>query len=908
SFYPGEQKPELSAPGEYVLSSVGGGWTDYTEGSGTSMAAPHVAGLVALLVSADLQDGIRDFDVDELERFMRLTALDLGEPGHDNDYGDGRINAFRAVQWALSAGDLTGTVQDAESGQPVQAQITGSNLREQTRFTTVANAAGFYSTTVPSGTYVLSVTAWGYAGAVFTGQEVVETTLSVADFALEPLPTTRVTGEVLMPTGGVAGATVSVVGADVSTITGVDGSFALELPVGQHELVVRALGHRQLTINVDVAQGQGAAPLTVNLASAPSILLVDADARLGWFYGWPVYNVMAQVLEEQGYSYDLWRIRYPDRTDTFPLVDGRTGYGLPSDATLAQYDVVFWVHSACLSRVTGCIGGLGDDMVARLATYLDNGGRLVLSGQNIASFDDGTDFFDRYVRADLVYDAAATRGDTVLGWGFLQDVELPITNATLYGFRNGVFSLSPDSVAPQREWEYVGPAGETAPNPVASETAVSYPILTYDQGAGAAAQATVSCANASKIVFFALGYENVGPRGEERSPFIGATLQRTLTWLMTPQPASNVVMVPNRLTQTATPGRRISYLLDLYNEGSTDATVQLALENNRWISTLIVDGVALDAGASFTLPPCGHQEVRVQVDVPIGGPVEEADTLRILAQVDSAATATDSTAVTLTTTIQTNWRAEPSMPTARANSVAVAFPDAYHIVTMGGYTAQDSATGATAYPLSSAVEQFNVCTRTWTHWPDLPKPRTGAGAVALNGRIYLVGGTIGSPDLWGYSETATNEVTVYDPAGGTWGSVAPLPQNLTGVAVAAYDGKLYAFGGGRDYYYESNRTWVYDPAVDQWDELAPMPIAGTRYARAAAQNDKIYVVGGYYSSQSTLVYTPATDTWTQATAPEISRSNGALVAAGDGYLYYIGGTVPADGSVERYDIQADTWT
>ena len=80
SFYEGEQKPELTAPGVSVRSSTGLS-NDYREASGTSMAAPHVVGLVALLVSADLSDGVRDFDVDEIERFMTYTAFDLGKPG-----------------------------------------------------------------------------------------------------------------------------------------------------------------------------------------------------------------------------------------------------------------------------------------------------------------------------------------------------------------------------------------------------------------------------------------------------------------------------------------------------------------------------------------------------------------------------------------------------------------------------------------------------------------------------------------------------------------------------------------------------------------------------------------------------------------------------------------------------------
>ena len=120
SFYEGEQKPELSAPGVNVKSTL---WSGYAYFSGTSMAAPHVAGLIALMRSADLQDGFRDFDVDELEQIIINTSVDLGEIGPDNDYGYGRINAYKAVQWVLSAGDLQGVVRHQGSNARL-AEVT----------------------------------------------------------------------------------------------------------------------------------------------------------------------------------------------------------------------------------------------------------------------------------------------------------------------------------------------------------------------------------------------------------------------------------------------------------------------------------------------------------------------------------------------------------------------------------------------------------------------------------------------------------------------------------------------------------------------------------------------------------------------------------------------------------------
>jgi serine protease len=71
----------------------------YTFLSGTSMAAPHVAGVFALMKAAN--PGLTPAD---LERLLSDGALtdDRGPAGRDNDYGYGLINAEKAVTTALA--------------------------------------------------------------------------------------------------------------------------------------------------------------------------------------------------------------------------------------------------------------------------------------------------------------------------------------------------------------------------------------------------------------------------------------------------------------------------------------------------------------------------------------------------------------------------------------------------------------------------------------------------------------------------------------------------------------------------------------------------------------------------------------------------------------------------------------
>ena len=76
-----------------------------------------------------------------------------------------------------------------------------------------------------------------------------------------------------------------------------------------------------------------------------------------------------------------------------------------------------------------------------------------------------------------------------------------------------------------------------------------------------------------------------------------------------------------------------------------------------------------------------------------------------------------------------------------------------------------------------------------------------------------------------------------------------MPVATHHAAIAAYDGKLYLFGGqaqleaGGPTQVPLSNTWEYDPANDSWKALAPMPTARTA-AVAAEVGGKIYVLGG----------------------------------------------------------------
>ena len=140
-----EIKPEVTAPGVSVRSSVPGG--SYDSWNGTSMAAPHVSGGVALLLQIDPA-----LTVTELENFLESTAVDLGSAGKDNDYGSGRIDLYEAALAAIGGPppptdgpDLVVSQLSAPSSATAGSSINVNNsVTNQGNQTAASSKAGFY--------------------------------------------------------------------------------------------------------------------------------------------------------------------------------------------------------------------------------------------------------------------------------------------------------------------------------------------------------------------------------------------------------------------------------------------------------------------------------------------------------------------------------------------------------------------------------------------------------------------------------------------------------------------------------------------------------------------------------------------------------------------------------------------
>lgn len=86
-------RPDVSAPGVDIKSCDAFNTNGYTFMSGTSMATPGVAGVMALLLSKN--PGLSPEDICMI---LETTSVDLGDDGKDNIFGAGRVDALEALE------------------------------------------------------------------------------------------------------------------------------------------------------------------------------------------------------------------------------------------------------------------------------------------------------------------------------------------------------------------------------------------------------------------------------------------------------------------------------------------------------------------------------------------------------------------------------------------------------------------------------------------------------------------------------------------------------------------------------------------------------------------------------------------------------------------------------------------
>lgn len=170
------------------------------------------------------------------------------------------------------------------------------------------------------------------------------------------------------------------------------------------------------------------------------------------------------------------------------------------------------------------------------------------------------------------------------------------------------------------------------------------------------------------------------------------------------------------------------------------------------------------------------------------------------------------------------WKERASLPRPLQSAAAVVFERSAYVI--GGRNIDGA---------SSAVIQYDPSQNAWTSRAAKPTAVDLAGAVLIGESIYVPGGR-------GANGEATAQLEVYLPRSDEWQTRASLPQALYAYGLAAYEGKIYLFGGwdGRNYL---DSVFIYDPQSDTWASGPAMPYPAA-YLAAVTASGKIFVMGG----------------------------------------------------------------
>ena len=144
---------------------------------------------------------------------------------------------------------------------------------------------------------------------------------------------------------------------------------------------------------------------------------------------------------------------------------------------------------------------------------------------------------------------------------------------------------------------------------------------------------------------------------------------------------------------------------------------------------------------------------------------------------------------------------------------------------------------------------YDPATNTWQTRQTMPTPRSHMFAGAVNGKIYLIGGRVGSMAVT--TGSTTDIVEEYDTATDRWGYLKlrmPTPRD-SGV-VGVYQDRIYVVGGQSITAINnsvSRALEAYDPATNTWTALPNLPLARHGQGGGVIGN-RFHIVSGHITA------------------------------------------------------------
>ncbi|MER6103790.1 S8 family serine peptidase [Streptomyces sp. NPDC001832] len=749
----GEIKPNISAPGLNVRSSVPG--SGYGTKSGTSMAAPHLAGAVALLWSAA---PALVGDVATTEALLDGSAIDTpnnqcgGTDDDNNVFGEGRLDVLALVK-SVPAG-VTGTVTDASTGKPIQgATVSAGELNTDT------DAEGRYKLIVPAGEHQVTLNAFGYAEAT-AAVTVPEGRFGFAtlDKALTALPRVHVTGKVTDGSGHGWPLYSRI------TVPGDPSAHFTDPYTGKYDLLVPADRTYQLTFDPDLP---GYPTLTREVAAGGADIALDVAAP-----------VDAAACTAPGYA-----VRFDGLTQSFDaptIPDGWTVTDAAGNGEVWRFD-----KSGTLNRTKGTglfatVDSKNFDPAHTQDTTLTTP-VVDLSGAKtpIVQFNTYHIGYFKPITAHVMVDLSVDNGQSwQTVWeknassvsGSVQTIQVPqaagrsqvmlrfhYTGAGGNVWQVDNVNLGQRLCAPQ-------PGGLVIGQVTDANTGAGLNSVPVSRG-GAPAAGTGATPDDD-----ALGdgfYTLLAPTGEQ-SFTAGKARYKTLTKTETvvgdavtkvdlPLPAGRLE-VTGSVEKTVAMGDRSTATVTVKNTGTAPANVTLnESAGGRTILTTPSATPKMSSAVTSRHALAGTKPAESRAPDASSGQALAADG---------------------------GWVNGPGLPTSVADNVVASHDGKVYSV------------GGVAYdyvpPIYYTNKGWVLDPRSggWKPIADQPTMREKANGAFVGNKLYITGGWSAKGD-----GSITPGMDIYDPSTNTWSTGSPAPVSYAASGVATLDGKLYAIGG-----------------------------------------------------------------------------------------------------------------